>query len=91
MTIVHKPKITFLHLMSMAPNLSIKRQLPIIQRSTIISAFPIDMLWNLLTTAATMSVPPVLPLFRKTMARAVPVSIHPMTNDMKSFPSPSSL
>ena len=66
-------------------------ELPMMQKSTMISALPSDMLWNLFTTAATISVPPVLPLFRNTTASAVPVMIHPITSDIKSLPSPSSL
>ena len=46
------------------------------------------MLRYLLTMAATMSVPPVLPLWRNTTASAVPVRQQPMMSDMKSW-SPS--
>ena len=53
-------------------------------RSTNVSTVPSDTLRNLLTEAAMMSVPPVEPLFRKTMAKAEPVIIQPMTSDMKS-------
>ena len=53
------------------------------------SARPMEMLWNLLTTAAMMSVPPVLPLCKKTMAREEPVMTQPMISDMKSCPGPS--
>ena len=91
MNIVHRPNTTFLLLTSMSPNESMKRQLPMMHRSTARSTFPNEMLWYLFTVAATMSVPPVLPLLRKTIAMAVPESIHPMTSDMKSLPSPSSL
>ena len=35
-----------------------------------------------------MSVPPVEPLFTKTMPKAEPVIIQPMMSDMKSWPSP---
>ena len=38
-----------------------------------------------------MSVPPVEPLFWKTVAKATPVSTQPIIIDMKSCPSPISL
>ena len=41
--------------------------------------------------AAMMSVPPVEPSLKKTMASAEPVSIQPMSSDMKSWLSPNIL
>ena len=68
-----------------------KRQEPMMMKSTKVSTVPNDTFRNLLTEAAMMSVPPVEPLLRKTMAIAVPVIIQPMTSDMKSCPSPKIL
>ena len=45
---------------------------------------PSEKSWNLFTTAAMMSVPPVEPLCRNTTASDVPVIIHPMMSDMNS-------
>ena len=43
------------------------------------------------TEAAMMSVPPVEPLLMNTVAKASPVSVHPIIMDINSCPSPSSL
>ena len=53
------------------------------------STCPSDRLKYLLTQAATISVPPVEPLFRNTTANADPVKQQPITNDMKAWPSPN--
>ena len=91
MNIVQKPKMTFWQRTSTGPNVSMKRQLPMMHTSMSRMTRPSDMLRYLLTAAAMMSVPPVEPLLRKTTASDVPVSVQPMTSDMKSLPSPMSL
>ena len=91
MNIVQKPNTTFWKRISTGPKVSMKRQLPTMHTSMSSMTRPSDMLRYLFTAAAMMSVPPVEPLLRKTMARAVPVIIQPMTSDMKSLPSPRSL
>ena len=89
---VHRPNTTFL-MASIAVNsgfaLKTKKELPTMTRSTKMSTRPSEMLWYLFTMAAMISVPPVLPLCRKTMASDKPVNRQPMMSDMKSCPSPS--
>ena len=91
MNIVQYPKTILCNRSTIEPNCGKKRQLPTINISTPINTCPNDISRYLLTHAAMISVPPVLPLFKKTMARPVPVIQQPIINDMKSCPSPSTL
>lgn len=74
--IVQKPNTTFWQRSSIGPNVSMNRQLPMMQTSMSRMTRPSDMLRYLLTEAAMMSVPPVEPLLRKTMASAYPSSYN---------------
>ena len=88
MIIVQKPNTHILMRLRVSPNCGMKKQEPMMMKSTKMSTVPSDQGLYLLIEAAMMSVPPVEPLKRNTMPRAVPVIRQPMTSDMKSCPSP---